>query len=171
MDAADRIVDVSGSWDRFAAANEAPALTSASVRGQSLWEFVAGPETREVWKSLLSRVRSEAGVVRLPFRCDAPAVRRFLTIEISAGEQGVVEVSTRLVREERRRPVRLLDPVTERTEELLRICSWCKRVETPRGWSEVEEAVEQLDLFGRERVPEISHGMCPPCLERVSGGL
>jgi len=168
IDGTDRIVAVGESWLRFAAANGAPSLTREAVVGQSLWDFVAGRETREIWTALLGRVRAGRRIARLPFRCDGPAVRRFLTVEVSARDDGAVEIATRLLREEVRPPVQLLDPEAERSSEILRLCSWCKRVETPeQGWLETEAAIEVLDLFGRRQVPKVSHGMCLDCEGRT----
>jgi hypothetical protein len=56
----------------------------------------------------------------------------------------------------------LLDPNFPRTEELLTMCAWCKKVKAV-GWVEVEEVVRQRQLFDRPRLPKITHGICPAC--------
>lgn len=69
-----------------------------------------------------------------------------------------------VVREEARDPVKLLDIDIDRSDEFLTICSWCKRIRVDKkNWVEVEQAIEQLGLFGASLLPQLSHEMCPRC--------
>jgi hypothetical protein len=71
-----------------------------------------------------------------------------------------------ILKEEPREPVALLDPVAVRSDELVKICSWCKRVQLDHSeWVEVEEAVARLGLFHANQLPGLTHGMCPSCYE------
>jgi hypothetical protein len=45
------------------------------------------------------------------------------------------------------------------------MCSWCKRVRQEGRWLDLEEGVQELELLSRGPLPEISHGMCPACIE------
>jgi hypothetical protein len=45
------------------------------------------------------------------------------------------------------------------------MCGWCKRVSVRNTWVEVEDAVLELRLFEREVLPDLTHGICPGCLE------
>ena len=47
------------------------------------------------------------------------------------------------------------------------MCSWCRRVNLGSEGVEVEEAVERLRLFELESLPQISHGCCEPCSQRI----
>ncbi len=122
-------------------------------------------------RALAGRVRAAGRAVAhsLP-RCDSPARRRLLRMEILplAGE-GLRYVST-ILREEPRSPVALLAAGAPRSERLLVMCSWCKAVKTPAGWREVEEAVASLGLFLPTLPPAISHGICPACRDRLEAG-
>lgn len=54
----------------------------------------------------------------------------------------------------------------ERTDAMLIMCGWCKKVALPDDrWVEVEEAVKVLQLFDAPRLPRISHGICRECLD------
>jgi hypothetical protein len=169
VDAQDRLTELSGDWDQFARANGAPQLDAAALRGKPLPALISGPEMQSLTAMLLKRAR-EKGAVEVPFRCDAPDERRFLTMELRGDEQGGVTIETREVRTESRPPVALLDARLPRTGELLIVCSWCKKVQLPeRDWVEVEAAVEALGLFEEAQLPQLSHGICPPCRARFFG--
>ncbi len=171
IDEKDTITSVSDSWDAFACDNSAPELVRDRVVGAPLWDFIAGSATREVYRRLLEQVRTHDIPLLIPFRCDSPDMRRFMRLVIAPIHEGAVQFDAVLVREEPRSPAAFLDPSVVRTDELMLMCSWCKKI--PAGeseWLELEEAIPRLDLFGLEHLPEISHTICPNCeldLERA----
>ena len=114
---------------------------------------------------LLRRLRDEARQVELPFRCDAPQVRREMEIRIAAHSSGrVVLFSAHLRSEESRDEVQpMLDFQAPRGDDTVTMCGWCDRFEVDGEWVEVEEAAAKLGLFNREELPAISHGVCPRC--------
>jgi hypothetical protein len=58
-----------------------------------------------------------------------------------------------------------------RAQELLTLCSWCKKVRLPEGnWVEVETAALRLEFFLGD-APQLSHGICPPCKVGLLGSL
>jgi hypothetical protein len=159
-----RIVWTSGNWDSFARENGAPELADGAVLGHSLWEFIEGPETRLVYEALLERVRASGNGVTLPFRCDSPAVRRFMELRVTCASNAELEIVAELIREEARPPVPLLDTERLRNGDPIRICSFCKSVESqPQSWVEVEEAVAELGLDERSHLPPLIHAVCPDC--------
>ncbi|HVP29335.1 MAG TPA: hypothetical protein VMW35_09270 [Myxococcota bacterium] len=164
VDARDRIRSVGPGWVGFAKANSAPELTPEAVVGRSLWDFVAGLEVRHLYRILLEKVRSLRRRVAVPFRCDAPDLRRFVELVMLPSDGRDVEFRVRILRQEPRAFVRLLDASAPRSDELLRICSWCKRVLLPgEEPMEVEDAVARLDLFDRRELPGLTHTICPAC--------
>ncbi|MFN8587284.1 MAG: hypothetical protein U0704_05735 [Candidatus Eisenbacteria bacterium] len=48
------------------------------------------------------------------------------------------------------------------------MCGWCKAVDADGQWVEPELGVELLNLFERDALPEITHGICAECYERVA---
>jgi len=83
-----------------------------------------------------------------------------------------LDLISEILREEPRPPVSLLDNTVPRTEALLTMCGWCKRVRLESNrWVEVEKAVELLRLFDRKKLPAISHGICPGCSELVTAAI
>jgi hypothetical protein len=116
---------------------------------------------------LLRRIRGELRSVELPFRCDGPAVRRRMEIQIAAKSSGrFVLFSARLQAEERRDEFQpLLAAETPRSEEMLTMCGWCDRFLVGAEWIEIEEAVARLELFDLAEMPTVSHSVCPECTE------
>lgn len=167
VDSADRLTAVDDAWKEFARYNQGEELAETSVLGRSLWDFIEDRETRHLFGLIVEKVRREAKSVSLPFRCDSPDHRRFLELRLDPLEHGAVQFTSKLVREERRAPVALLDAGTPRSEEMLAICSWCKKVEVPDGWKEIEEAAGIIELFSAAALPKLSHAICPACKEIV----
>lgn len=118
---------------------------------------------------LLRRVRGELRSIDLPFRCDGPAVRRQMDVNIASQASGRFVVFSAWVRVEERRDEfqPLLAAETPRSEEALTMCGWCDRFLLDGEWVEVEQAVARLGLFEQPAMPAISHGVCPDCAEML----
>lgn len=167
VDAFDRICYTSPEWEEFAADNAVACLSGSGVIGKPLMEFIVDPETREIYRALLDRVRRDRRPVTLHLRCDSPALRRFLELTISPARGEEVQFMARILRLEPRDPVPLLDAGAPRSADFLTICGWCKRVRAGAAWLEVEDAVDRLNLFDRSPLPQLSHGICPECSQRM----
>jgi hypothetical protein len=168
IDAADCIEAVNESWTRFATANGGESVLPSNVVGSSLWRWISDASTRQVYKTLLKNARSGAPLVRFRFRCDAPRERRLLEMHISANRDASVDFETRLILSQPRDDVRLIAADAPRTDALISVCGWCMRVQvSPGQWIEVDRAVVMLELFQSERLPAITHGMCPECYDTM----
>ncbi len=162
LDHEDRILAVNEPWSAFARENDAEHLVRGVI-GTTVWDWVAGPEVRHLYRLLFSRVREVQGSTTVPFRCDSPSVRRFMELEVCALPDDGLLCTAMLKRAEQRDPVPLLNPHVPRSETLLRVCSWCKRVPTDDGdWLEIEQAITALHLV-EEVPPAISHTICDRC--------
>jgi hypothetical protein len=165
----DTITSVNSAWLRFAQENGTPELTADFVIGKPLWDFIAGGETRYLYQLVLERVRTNDTPVILPFRCDSPGIRRHMRLVISPLHEGNVQLDAVLVSEERRPSLALLDPQAPRSDQVLTLCSWCKRARVTRSeWVEPEDAIARLDLFGPPSLPQLSHGICDQCVNTVT---
>jgi hypothetical protein len=172
IDARDVITFVSPEWVEFARANHARHLTPQSTIGASLWHFIAGEETRDLYRLLLQKVRSAQKALTLPFRCDSPTCRRFMQLGLALLPDDGIEISCVVLRIEDRERVALLDPARRHSDQWLTICSWCKRVLVPAcGWLEIEDAVARLDLFGSLELPNLTGGVCPDCRRQIEREL
>ena len=172
VDAQDRVVFANAEWFDFARENSAVALKSDFVVGTSLWDFICHSETKHLFKILLQQVRATGKSVTLPYRCDSPDCRRFMELRIARLDYLGVEFQSRILRQEQRARVRLMADEVERTDALLTMCGWCKKVALPDDrWVEVEKAVNVLQLFDAPRLPRISHGICQECVDAFENGL
>lgn len=172
IDAGDALVSVNPAWSSSAATGNLPGLAGPSVIGKSLWQFVSDRATRQIYRIMLERVRATQRPVAFLFRCDTPELQRLLRMRIGPAPDGVVRFEVHPVAERSRPPVPLLDPGAARSNTIIRMCSWCKRLPLPDGrWVEVEEAVHHLDLLDSPVLPTISHGMCPDCYRAVMQAL
>ncbi|HSS04355.1 MAG TPA: hypothetical protein VLK89_04085 [Solirubrobacterales bacterium] len=163
IDDQDRLIKVDDDYYRFAEENGWDGA-GASL-GRSLWDFVAGNDVKRLQRLLLRRIREGVREVELPFRCDGPDVRREMDIRIAADRTGrVVLFSAQLRSEEQwEEPQPLLDPRAPRDDDFLTMCAWCDRFLVEGEWVEVEEAAKRLELFRRNAMPTLDHGVCPQC--------
>jgi hypothetical protein len=167
IDDQDHLIKVDEGYYRFAEENGwEEAGTSL---GRSLWDYVAGQELKKLQRLLLRRIRDEVGDVELPFRCDGPDVRREMKIRIVARPGGRVVLFSAQMRSEEARETHmpLLDADAPRGQDTLQMCGWCDRFEVDGEWVEVEEAAKRLELFNREELPTLTHGICPDCTEML----
>ncbi|MEO2032810.1 MAG: hypothetical protein ABGZ35_12060 [Planctomycetaceae bacterium] len=167
VNADDRIVSVNSDWLSFARENQASHLSVKTVVGRPLSQFVTCKEMQHLYDTIIEKVRRTRRTIVIPFRCDGPTVRRFMELAISSCTDGDVQFTGRLIREEPREAVSFVDSTVDRTDEFVVMCSWCKRVEASGRWLEVELAVRRLNLFDHKEMPQITHGICGDCAERV----
>jgi hypothetical protein len=163
IDARDCITAVSDGWVDFARQNGGGLLLPPEIIGTVLWDWIADAQTRHVYRTLLQRVRASGMAARFHFRCDSPAERRLLQMEIVPDLDGGVTFRTEVVSSQTRGAVMLLDTTAPRSESMVKICGWCMRVQANGSWIEIEDAIADLHLFETPRVPALSHGMCPTC--------
>jgi hypothetical protein len=164
-DESDVIVSIDGPWDEFARSNDSPECCSEFVLGRSVFEFIDSVEVIGIYRQLFSAARRTGRSVRFPFRCDAPRFRREMHMTLSPSPGDCIELRTRLIASSERPAQTLFDRSVLGEGDPIRVCSYCNRFSVPgQGWVEVEAAVESLQLFNVDRVPQISHGICDGCL-------
>jgi hypothetical protein len=164
------IVYTSSMWNSFARENLGEDSIEKMVMNNNLMDFISDPETREIYKMLVEKAKKTKTTVKVPFRCDAPGLRRFLVMEIEQLENGLTEFRSILKKSEKRKNVRLLERNIPRSDDFVKICSWCKKVyisETD-SWAEAEEAVIQMKLFEMKKLPGLTHSMCDNCYNELS---
>jgi hypothetical protein len=167
IDADDRLTDADGGYFSFASQN---LWTGAEKSiGRPLWDFVSGPAVQKAQRSLLSRVRESGRSVELPFRCDAPALRREMTIAIRPhGPDGAVTFSAHVDLETIRPAQALLDPRRRRRGEVVEMCSWCDRFRVEGRWNEVELAGHAFEPTTGGEPPRIAQCLCGACAKTLA---
>ncbi|MCX8012650.1 MAG: hypothetical protein N3A64_05820 [Desulfobacterota bacterium] len=167
LNSQDKIIFVNEEWDLFAIANGGEAVTSARVLYRSIRDFITDLTTRELYLQIMQRVRHGRSI-KFTFRCDSPAFRRLLEMNIHPGEDSSVEYFTRTLVEERQKYLVLSPTTTANSDDFLRSCSWCKKIFLDGSWLEVEEAVAQRQIFHHPFLPPITHGICEQCYENMT---
>ncbi len=167
VDAHDRIIRVSPEWDAFALENDGADAVAGNLLGRPVMHFLTGDSVRHLYRSLFTRVRRTGATISFPFRCDAPALRRYMMMHLIPCRNDGIELRSEILKVEPRDEVCLLDRYQPRNEDYLQVCSWCRRVHLDQGWVEVEEAIVALDLFESPVLPHMSHGVCPNCFDEV----
>jgi len=166
IDSERTITFVNQAWTDFALRNDAEHLLPQEVLGNCVWDYISCPETSYLYRALFDKVVKEGRTVQFPFRCDSPGARRYMEMTVAPGSKGSCKLTSVVLREELREPVALMGESAPRDddEELLHMCSWCKKIGLPEErWVEIEDAVRALDLFAYKDIPRITHGMCPDC--------
>jgi hypothetical protein len=168
IDANDILVSLSDEWLEFARANGAGELTRERLIGRSLWQFVADDGTQKLYEAIFHRARRHCEEVTVPFRCDSPDLFRFMHLVISPNTGGDIELCGRMLREQKRPYLSILDRMIEHTTEALPICSVCLRMEIQaEKWVEPEQAVARLELFDAPKPPELDYRVCPDCVRKA----
>jgi hypothetical protein len=163
----DHIISVNDAWLAFAHNNDGDMLTREGVINHLLWDFIVDEETANLYSIMLEKVRA-GETIRFKFRCDSAQSRRFMKMEISLLADKSVQFESRIIREESREAVKLLDVKVVRTQEFLTICGWCKKLKNLEGsWVEIEEAIADRELFHKKEIPKLTHGICSVCYENV----
>lgn len=158
------VVEIHGDWDSFALANQAPELLAHAVLGRKLSEFVKDAETRLIYAALVKRVLETGEPIRFRYRCDSPDRRRHMTMAMDLVGADILRFRSKVLREEPRDPLALLHRHATRSEEMLRMCGWCNRVNVAGDlWKEVEDYVEESGLLEATTLPRLTHGICPVC--------
>lgn len=164
----DRIIAVSDNWMDFARDNQATHTCHPDfVIDRPIMEFMAGEETLYLYSILVQKVRESQKPITFPFRCDSPNMRRFLEMNIRPLDE-ILEFRSSILREEPSETVDLLRIGTSRSDDFVRICSMCKKVDLSQGeWVEIEVAAVSMRLFEASIMPQLSHTICPQCYESV----
>lgn len=164
----DEIIFLNEEWTRFALANNAPEFIAENILNRNLWDFIADDTTRELYQKLIEKVRA-GHPIDFNFRCDSSDVRRFSEMKITLLENNHIQFDTFLIKTEERVRQNVFHKDVPRSETILIVCSWCKKIEMQNGvWQEIEEAVSVLELFETENLPQLSHGMCLACYEAIT---
>jgi hypothetical protein len=170
IDAQDRLIRLSENWSDFARENDGEALMPDLILGKVLWSEIADLTLRVLYHQLVALAR-QGRPIRYRFRCDSPTQRRLFEMEIRGTKSGLVEFASTLLETESRPAVPLLDSHQARSQELVRMCSWCQRIAVAGAWLPVESAMAELGLMERTVLPRLTHGICDECNAKVSAQI
>jgi hypothetical protein len=159
----DIITYINPEWFEFAHENNYKVIDNDSILGTSLWHHVVDPQTIQIYKTLIQKVRDGNDSIKVFYRCDSPETRRFMEMKITSSDEQEVMFINSILKEENRPAVALLDPAYPRNQQMISMCGWCKKVRTNGSWLETEDAIIELKIFDEPEIPQITHGICPSC--------
>ena len=172
VDAADRIITVSGDWAGFARANEGRAVRAEAVLETSLWRHITGLENRLVYRQIMDYVRSRGRSVRFLFRCDGPEARRLVGMRVAPERHGGCCFETAILLERRRPRLPLLDVRAPKSPDVLALCNWCMRADCgPLGWRALDDPWVQRNAGDPDHPPHPVFTICPDCLTALRHAL
>ena len=164
IDRNDTIIQVNDQWLDFARENDFDSGKLEAVVGSSLWDHIQDGGVRHLYRIIFERIRNGHPISGLPYRCDAPQCRRFMEMNLRETGEMAIEITSRIVRQEPREPVPLLSDFPDRSDDVMVISSYCKKVRIAEsGWVEIEEAIMLTGVNESWPLPGLSHSICDPC--------
>lgn len=169
------ITSVNRAFVVFARDNWRSDFDPAHLLGKPLFSQISDITCRHIYLILLERIKKNRRAFTVAFRCDSPAMRRYMEMTITPDRGGVIEWSSKILKEQLRDPLAVLDATQERSKNFLFMCSWCKKCKISEWitlksptlsideWIEPEDMMTILSGSGSPRFPEISHTVCPDC--------
>jgi hypothetical protein len=151
-------------WDRFALEQGGePAVLASNIIGRNLLDSVA-PDLKSFYAELFTRARALGQPVSHDYECSSATVFRLYRMQIyplQAGAGFVVQNSLRVEHPHDRVALAPSDALYRDDSGLIHACGNCRRtrrVTDPGIWDWVPAYVENKSM-------DISHGVCPMCLE------
>jgi hypothetical protein len=169
IDENDNIIYVSDNWNTFIDENFGDdSCKTPHIIGRSFWDFITDSETSHLYEIMVIKVREAGRSLTVPIRCDAPDLKRYIEITVSLLENNIVEFNSTITKTESREPLDILDKSIPRSDELIKICSYCKKINVNDScWLHTEHAIEKLKLFEKKQLPKLTHGVCPTCYDEM----
>ena len=171
IDGLGRIVSVSPSFEQHAVENNCPELRQNEIVGKVLWHFISDRHTTLMHELIVSVAHARKKSIVWRFRCDSADWYRVMESVVEPLENGHTRYTNRYVTQISRPAVGLLDPNQSRSDEFVRVCSWCKGVIQGKHVVTIEYMNENFSLRRDKALPQLVHGMCHDCYDQQSEAL
>ena len=172
IDDQDQIQYVNNSWHSFAEQNNGiPSCSFDQLKGKSIWSQISDAESRMIYKKVFEKARSSKHTIQFRLHCDSIDTIRILKAYVHPMAHNWLEVRFVLLNESRRDPDALTD-FSSGTNGLIYMCSYCGDLKDTNGkWNSIEDEITGRDIFKDQKLPMISHGVCPACRENFLNSL
>ncbi|WP_425051117.1 hypothetical protein [Psychromarinibacter sp. S121] len=154
IDRNSRITWVCGNWDASTTRNGASQLTSSSVIGRLLWDFVSGRDTRDYLQAIFHWAHGHDITLHMSYRCDTPEEERYYRMSVRRAGDDEVGVKHRLLQ-------RITAPNPPQFslhdgQDSSARCSVCCRYQVGDAWIDPYRTGDQMWMRGPFTV-------CPDC--------
>lgn len=156
LDAKNVILEVGGSWDSFARANEGSQATSEHVVGTSLWSNINSDLVRMQLEATLMRARLSKAPMIGEYDCHGPFNARFAAMRFEIRPKNQLMVHHDLF--EMNFGVESKSPVASPKRKTIRCCSMCDHVTFG------ERQIPKSD-FPKALTSKLFFGLCDACTE------
>ncbi len=129
------------------------------VLGTPLFDYLSGEPTKQWYRYLLDHVRRQ-GHATFEFNCDTPTVVRLQRMDMVSLPDGSIEFTARTLSTVTRPYTPLLNWALARSRKRILMCSWCLRISSVIGWTNVERAAQVLQVFEEPVPPSITYTIC-----------
>ena len=146
IDPSGTLVALDERWENSLKTDSDNGTVVAAHAGTVLWNHFADMTTVHLYQAMVANVRRTGREICVPFRCDAHGRRRNMEMHIARLPAGLVEFRSVELGEEPGPAMPLLRGRDRYSSEVVRMCSWCKKVAAP-DWVHVDEAVRRLRLI------------------------
>ncbi|MDA3863785.1 MAG: hypothetical protein PF689_07965 [Deltaproteobacteria bacterium] len=169
LDRDNKLCWLGDNWNKFAIENKGgEKVLAENLKGKSLWSQIKDDETRQIYLDLVNKVRKTGNSLRVKAYCDTPALKRELKIIISPLPEDGIRFESIFIKLTPRKRLAILDKDVPRSENFIKICSFCKDIKIKENqWKTTEKAVDHLDLFNQKILPQLTHSICPSCYKNL----
>lgn len=157
LDQRERIVSVDGAWDAFAEENGGCHLSAAELWGHSIWEYVAGDNTKMWLTALFQYARLKGSGVTRPYRCDSPELKRYMQMTVRLESGSLLRVDHELLYTEPRTPALHFRHSGRHDQAPFTRCSNCGRIHVG-AWVEPDPSHANTGS-----TLTVVYSVCPTC--------
>lgn len=166
IDADERVCFVDQGFRQAAIAAGVEALAERVV-GTPLFSHFSGEPTKQWYRYLLEHVRRQ-GRATFEFNCDTPTLVRLQRMDMVRLSDGSIEFVTRTLSMRPRPDTPLLNWPLPRSRKRILMCSWCLRISSVIGWTDVERAAQVMQVFEEPLPPSIDYTICDEDQSRLT---
>ena len=153
IDADDRIIGTSDTWDAFAMQNCGAGARTNLVSGHRIWSFVSGDQTQSFLNAIFFSVRRTQQPFSTKTRCDSSETKRSCTMYVVPSGGMGLKISFKMMQTH---AVKKLSKRCTLTSRSYRVCSICNALELDGNWNH-ENTTALSSSTGS------NFGVCPSC--------
>ncbi len=135
--------------------------------GRSIFDFMADCRLRLLYRMIYRGLRTHRRLVVLPFRADSPTLACHMELSLTVLANNAILHESRLIHSEPHCTLQPWATNAPSADEFMTICGWCQRLQQNDQWQDVETVICNQRLFERAVLPQLTHGICPTCCDKV----